>query len=585
MTRIGDPLLAPVEAGLFGNFSLKTLSSKVLFPLRIRRGLSFAPFATFGIETGSEPYSASYGFGGELRLFGDVRSSSLNPYIGWQQYWLTEADGAGSGSSVYFGSRLYINDLAAIDGNFGPVFWKEDTPADEALPEWIARIGITVAFGRIKEKHYLNGKVLTVNKSWGKSEIRDSNFNPLKPGDIEDYDGEIRVYGLEERQPDSVEPCICAERTGNVSDLKFFNIDLDFGLVLDPLNRKAGLLDSAKSSEGEVFIAVLFNKKHTVVRSLNEKNTFFHFVDLDDCQYFGYRWDANRTRQPEYRDTTLGMRDSIHNQPYLGAFDEFVKPVTWLDGEELMGFIKGKDVEKELLRLLNSQHDRDSNFIANSPTPEPVYKMDQLSYRIGYVKYKQSTISKIKSHLYNSNLGVAVMIGVDQDSDGLFITDAEAPWEKEIGSPDNIDPTTIVAFDKNDDFYFSNLVKIEDLYIDDVIIDGFGLCSTELTGNHIRKIADSVFARLDSDQDLTIELYGYADGTPMTEKCRELYPDPDTAKAQEQLAYERAEAVKTYLTSIKNIRSERIKVIGKGIKLPGRKYKAEDRCVIVRFSK
>ncbi len=587
LTKIGKPLLAPVEVGLFGDISLETISSKVLVPFRLRKGLSLAPFALYGIETGSNDYSAVYGLGAELRLFGDIPDRSLNPYIGFQQNWLHDFPGDGEGSSAYFGARLYLNDIIAIDGNFGPVFWKETTQEDKDLKDWIGRVGITVAFGKIRETRDLKGSVMVRHGGWGANRIDENKLEHLEQRDVDEYDGEIRLFALEE--PDTTCVCPINKREGDLTDLKFFTTGFDLELVMDPFNRKFNLLDHKEKTDEDVFIAVLFNKHNTMVDRLNEKNTFFHFFDLITCQYFGYRWDANHSRQPDYRgyDPALGATelcdssDALHDQPFLGNWSEFVRPMQWLDRETLLEFIKGAAIEDRLLKFFEEDRLGPNWKNAEAPTPEQLTEYVQKNYRIGYVKYPMETLKKMKACRLSCDLASAVLVATDIDGDGLWVTAGKANWATTNPKPAALDDSVVVLFDRADDFYFSNHVRVEGLFSEDVVIDSFPECGFDIPDFAILDTLVIPYLRQHPEQHVSI--YGYADGTGMSRECQEKDSSRYEGDNQDLLSEDRANAVMTYLTAA-GIPADRIDVVGAGVKMPYRLYEPRDRCVILRFS-
>jgi hypothetical protein len=574
--KVGKPLFAPVEVSLMGNIPLELISSKVMFPLRLRKGISFAPFGSYGIESGSNLYSAAYGLGAEFRLFGDEINSGLNPYTGFQYYWLHQFPGTGEGSSFYFGARLYLTDYVAIDGNLGPIFWREDTPEDEDLEDWVGQIGITVAFGKVREKNELSGAVLIQENTWGNSRYDQMADGPLDDEGLHRYDGEVRVYAAEECREQEPPPPV-ALRTGDLTDLKFYTMNLDFDLAMDPFSTSAGLLSEAESKDRDVFIVVLFNKKHTVVGSLNETNTFFHFLDMDNNQYFGYRWDANRSRQPEFRKyDTLGVMANRHTEMYWGSYDEFVKPMSWLDEQTVMDFVNGQSVQDKILRTLGLKFTEDDSLLAGTPTPEERLKLISDNYRIGYVKYPQSTLDKLKGFLDYRSLGAAVMYCADRNPMGLYVKAKDARWMDSI--PRGIDPEAIVRFDAADDFSFSNHVRMDEILSEDLVLDHFAECSPILSDMHKQTLEDAVVPQLRANPNLKVTLLGYADATPMSPECRDIYQND----GQRLLAGSRAQNVANYLTS-RGIESDRITVEAMGVKPPYRNRTPEDRCVIIKF--
>ncbi|MCX6829792.1 MAG: hypothetical protein NT002_11010 [candidate division Zixibacteria bacterium] len=602
--KAGKPLFAPPEVGLIGNAPLSLISGKVMFPMRFWKGISLAPFGSYGAETGSNPYSAASGLGAEIRLFGDDKNAGLNPYAGFQHYWLHQFPGTGKGFSFYFGARLYLTDYIALDGNTGPVFWKEDTPEDKNLKDWVAQIGFTVSFGKVRENKDLSGAVLIQKNEWGKSPYDQKANGRLDEKGLHRYDGEVRVYAADSFKAGTVIDTVidtvividsskCPTSAGDLTDLKFYTLNLDFDLAMDPFNTQAGLLSEAKGRDKDIFIAILFNKKHTVVSNLNETNTFFHFVDLDNCQYFGYRWDANRSRQPEYEQhDALGIIGDNYKELYWGNFNEFVKPVSWLDKKNVMDFINGSSMQDKILQVLSRQITEEDSLFVSAPTPEDSLKLISKNFRIGYVKYPQSTIAKLEGFLYYryKSLGAAVMYCADRNSNGLFVKARDTRWMGFDSIPPGIDSEAIVRFDPVDDFSFSNHVKMKGILSQSLALDQFVECDSEPSALHEQILKDSVLSRLRANPGLTISICGYTDATRMTDTCfmmnggqMDLRDSIREDRAQKHLSEARAQHVKNYLTRI-GIRDEQIKETkGMGIKWPYRNRMPEDRCVIIEF--
>lgn len=598
VTPAGKPLLAPLEVGLTGNVSLKAVGGKLLLPFRLRKGVTLAPVLEYGRELDSEPYDNVIGIGAELRLFGDVSISPLNPYIGFQQTWLTGGPSTGSGTSVYFGSRYYLHDQVALDANFGPAFWQSDIQDEYGLKEWMGRIGIVFAFGKIREKYTARGAIVTKSGNWGTNPIDTRNYERLTDDELYDYDGEVRVYGLEEGVisdsclppaycHDSCKPCppcdsCCPESNkvypqlfGDLRDLKFYKIDMEFGLELDPFNLKAGLLNEGEAKHDEVFIAVLFNKVNTKVANLNSSNTLFHFVDLDSSQYFGYRWERDLTRQPEHRDLgPLGGSIAPAGQPYMGQYIEFVQPMTWLDDSLLMGFIDGKAVERKLLEVISEE-----------TVKKGLEPLDLSKYRIGYVTYRQNTLAKLTQYRKTSDLGVTIMVGNDQDRAALTGLTDDCGFALSSGSDiTESGEEKLPTFETGGDYYFSNHVKMDDVFggyvfePDDVTIANFPFCQVTLSSGQKLVLDNKVIRRLKNSPAELVCLAGFVDATPMMKSC-EYNGDPIA------LAQDRAQSVADYLIAMGVPASQIMDTKGIGLRPPGRMRQGQDRCVIVKFMK
>lgn len=585
LTRVEQPWLGPAETGLFYTPSLNTVDTKVMVPVRLFRELSLAPFAMYGADVGKMRFvtreiSSLYGAGAELRLFCDeiLPRPYLNPYIGLQKYWVEyeTPDAVGTGLAFYFGARLRIKENLALDANFGPAFWSDDFPVSKP-GDWMAHVGLSASLGKVQQQLHLRGALLTKRAKWGQTRSYRPKTDLLTADNLNVRDGEVRVFALEERPPAPKFP----EPVGDLSDIKFYYVLLDFNFNINPVNTKGGLLSSSGRQDGDVLIIALFNRNHSMVENLNDRNMLFHFVDFDHGQYFGYRWDANGSRQPEYRHFEKLGRLNGQSGFYWGAYDEYVRPMKWIDQGEILGF-SGRNVERKLLAMLEEKLARENAAYASSPTPER--KQSYLNdYRIAYVRYPVSTIEKIRHFLKSGNFGVAIKVGKDTDHDGFYITARDASWMPETGSPENIRPDAPVMFDPDDEFFFSNHVKIQDLSglpsgENEFVLDGFGECSTELVKVHLNILNSKVIPRLLADSTLVVEVTGYTDATPMKKECEQIYG----SRGQKKLALARARSVALYLER-RGVDSARIVVYGKGIKKPSRAHAPQDRAVVVKL--
>ena len=585
LTRVGRPWLGPPESGLFYTPSLNTIDTKIMVPVRLFRELSLAPFAMYGADVGrirlvTKEISSLYGAGAELRLFCDeiLPRPYFNPYIGVQRYWVEyeNPSGLGKGLTFYFGARVQIKGNFALDGNFGPAFWSKDFPVNKP-GDWIAHVGLTASLGKIQKQLHLRGALLAKTAKWGTTHAYERTTDLLTADDLNERDGEIRIFAIEDRPPAPKFP----EPVGDLSDVKFYYVVLDFNFNINPMNTKGGLLKAGDKQDNDVLIVALFNKNHSMVENLNDRNMLFHFVDFDHGQYFGYRWDANGSRQPEYRHFAKLGKIEGQNGFYWGAYDEYVKPLRWIDQDEILGF-SGRNIERKLLAMLEQRLAKENAAYANSPTPER--KQSYLSdYRIAYVRYPTSVIGKIHDFLKSGNFGVAVKVGKDTDHDGFYVLAKDASWMSDVGAPDDMKPDTPVMFDPDDEFFFSNHVKIQDLTnlsesVKEFILDGFGECSTDLVKAHLNILNSKVIPRLLADSTLNVTVTGYTDATPMKKDCQRIYG----SKGQKKLALARAESVAAYLES-RGIDRNRIVVRGVGIKNPKRAHAPTDRAVVLRI--
>jgi len=337
--KVGKPLFGPLELGLMYTLPFDALETRVLAPMRFFKELSLAPVIGFGPGIGNDELSISKSAGLEIRMFGDVVRPvpSFNPYLGLRKFWVGYDDDRGTlgGVNAYLGSRFFFTDKFALDLNTGPTFW-DDLPTgvntNKAPESWVTQLGVSFALGKVDPVKKFSGTIMTVERPWGEMQSPRKVYNPLKTEDGLIEGGEVHVYAVEQAKT-QVDTVVSFKpmHLGDFSDLKYFSLALDLDIGFKPFNSKANLVSGSEASANEVLLAVLFNKNHTKTQMLNERNTFFHFVDFDHGQYFGYRWDANRNRQPEYRDQDfLGEIEGADGQLYWGSHDEFVKPVKWL---------------------------------------------------------------------------------------------------------------------------------------------------------------------------------------------------------------------------------------------------------------
>jgi len=606
LTKVGAPFLGPMEVGFFHNLPLNTWNTRFGVPMRFTRGLSGAFFGTIGTEIddgdpdeaieGSSPavyedVFSSVSAGAELRLWCDTLDKGLNPYLGFEHSWVKYHSDVGqsTGFSIFAGVRQTLYKLLAFDLRAGPMFWDnpEITVADSTVEvgpgDWMVQIGFSIPLSKVQEVPELRGAVITQRVPWGQAgPPNESDFSHLTYENAGIHDGEVRVFAIETKSDTLFCPqCPPCKPVEDISDLKFYTIDLDFGFEFDPFNNKEELLTSGRAREKETMIMVVFNKNRTLVKELDSQNTFFHFVDFVKGQYFGYRWDANRNRQPEpvWRGSRLGRVDS-NRQAYLGTHEEFVKSLLWLDNEVVFDFISGNAIEDRILAEMQELAEANNRLYANEATYGDLesYMND---YRIAFVVYPDSTLNKIRDYRSDGNFGVTVMVGRDVNNDRRLFRYANEVnwWDGPNARPTDVGNTDIVAFDPEDDFFFSNHVKLQTLMPVGLEIGGFAPCDTVLTESQKATLRDKVVNRLKANDDEFIEVWGYADATRMTTECEERMGDDKTQLA---LAQKRADAVKAFLVA-EGISASRVRVEAGGIRNITRPNSASDRCVVITF--
>ena len=580
LTKAGRPWLGGLETTVRYNLELESVRTHIGVPIRLFNELSLMPYMSIGSgvramsNTAKSQITLHHGGGLELRMFGDYlkKFPDVNPYLAadYNVLRLKNRHRKGAGWVVLIGDRMRIRNRFDLDLSTGLAFWRKDYPGGAASkPDvWMVNLGFNYRWGTPKKNpRHIRGEVLTLPSKWGESNqrIKEKRMDVLPSNATQDWVSEIRVFGVE-RKPVVRPPA----EFGDVSDLKFFSINLDMHIKIDPFNSKDNLLNRINDNDKDVVIAVLFNRNKAKVDKIDSKNMLFHFEDVENGQYFGYRWDKNRLRVPEYRHFDhLGFVDG---SKYIGAYDEFVKPLHWLDNEQVLD-LPGNYIEKKILETMdNEMPNPDSSITSVGPTVGPLQNFKQ-NYRIAVVRYKLSTIKKMRRFLGDRDFAVTVKFQKDMDKDGCYIMLKDAQIVENPSDYANLNPdSTIVGFDNDDVFFFSNHVKTKDIenlnkvkagiVIKNVPLYGFGLCKAELPKSEIMKIDKTVLPLLKSNNNIQVDLVGYADATPMKEDCMKIYGKGKND--QKKLSLARAQKVEEYLIS-KGIDSKRIVIQGAGV--------------------
>ena len=583
LTKAGRPWLGGLETTVNYNLELESVRTHIGVPIRLFNELSLMPYMSIGsgvremnVATHNR-ITLHHGGGLELRMFGDYlkKLPDLNTYIAadYNVLQMNNFRRKGAGWAILIGDRMRIRNRIDLDVNTGLAFWRKDFPGgDKNKPDvWMINVGLNYRWGAPqKNPRYIKGVIMTVPSEWGKSyQLASEKRMDVLPSDSHaDQVSEIRVFSIDKKPVVPPPVYVPKEEFGDVSDLKFFSINLDMKIKVDPFNDKDNLLNNINNNDKDILIAVLFNRNKVKVNRLDSKNMLFHFEDVENGQYFGYRWDRNRLRVPEYRHYDhLGYVDS---SKYMGAYDEFVKPLHWLDNEEVLG-IPGNYIEKKILQVMDKGTPiPDSSMTAIGPTVGPLQNFEQ-NYRVAVVRYKLSTIKKMRRFLADRDFAVAVKFQKDMDGDGCYLTLKNAQIVENRSEYANLNPdSTIVGFDNDDVFFFSNHVKTKDIrnlnkvtagnVIKKVAVYGFGLCNATLPASEKKKIDRQVIPLLKAEN-IQVDLVGYADATPLRKKCLEKYGQKN---GQVKLSYARAKTVKDYLIA-KGVDGKKIVIRGAGV--------------------
>ena len=598
----GAPLFSRLESSLFYSRAYRTLNGKFTLPIRIFNELSLGLSAMLGSDTRTmkndqlpgtyanraegykKEFSSFYGLGIDIRLFGDVLYPfpAINPYISIMRNFVEYERGLsdGTGYSVYFGSRFKITGPLSLDVFTGPAFWSDPWVRSYATDErfdkpsvWNLGLGLTYQIGKVKPKiKKLVGQIYISDDkdmSEGITYPTEREINPLASEVVARELIETMVYSLEEKQPDPL--------YGDVSDIKFFTYSFSLFDSLDETGKR-GLITSIPDSAGNIYYIALFDKKKSRVQYIKPENMLLHFVDLENSRYFGYRWDRNRTLQPEFRDfAQLNIFDKT-KPSYYGSFHSFVDTLNWVDETEEIDGMTGNYFKKRIFnKLASANAGYDSTNFTSDPTPGESKTFSPDNYRLAFISMKRENIEKIKSVC--PNFGVCIMFNKDvNENRKVFVTKNDS----------------IVTFDSDDAFFFSNTERFKELSSGKGTKGAIGETEqSKLIGNII-KIKNFSLGKANLDEKLKnyikteldklkannvlyneIHIYGYTDATPLVEGSK--------YKTNYQLSLARAQKVKDALLEL-GIPAKKITTVqGLGIKVKGNVKTPEDRSVKINF--
>ncbi len=612
-TWAGSPLFSGLETSLLYSPIYQTMTGKFTLPIRLFNEMSFGINVMLGTDARTmtndkaienQPvqmgaykpeYGSIYGFGLDIRLFGDVLYPfpAINPYISLQRNFVEEERGksSGAGSMIYFGGRFQIKGSLSAEIFTGPAFWSDPwiksylTEATISKPKsWNIGFGVTYQVGMIKPKiKKLVGQAYIYNDEKMNDAITyptEENIYPLESEIVARELYETRVYSLE-REPDIV--------YGDVTDIKF--IKENMGFIMDPKNLTLNNfpINMVPDSAGDILLIALFDKQKTYVNNIKPENMRIHFVDLKNSRYFGYRWDRNRTLQPEVREfEELNLNDT--SKPiYYGSYHEYVDSLRWLNKSKVFGIMDGDFLEKLILQKLESANTGyDTTNLTSDPTFWSRKEFCQKNYQLAFISMKRKSLEKIKDVC--TDWGVCIQFNKDANKNNrVFISKKELPDVKIASLPEvEIAGSAIVALDSGDVFFYSNIVKVRELPEDNenestikpdeklsssttdsaafiIELNNFELGNANLNEgikNYLKAELEKL-TFLNASYQL-ININGYTDATPLVENSK--------YKSNDELSLDRAQKVKEALVKL-GIPSNKVKLIkGLGIRNKDKMY-------------
>jgi len=629
----GTPRMAPLETSLLYSPFMSTISAKLAYPIRIYEQLSIAPSIQLGTDARTfqrdqKEISSIYGGGLDLRLYGDEMDKILNPYVSYNYYFLEyDERGAniGEGHIVHVGNRFSLGKKLYLDVYTGPAFWDRSVRIVGSTPSlnidtpavWDIGAGLTYSIGveKPKKRAQLTKAVGSYVAYCGKAEelndVPKGKLDVLSQAELnkkleiaqEQIDAgekdvnvvltEERVYGILEPE----EPPI--PNYGDLTDLKFFTVDL--GIWMGITKRHAiPFIDTKEDISNSSLFIVLFDKEKVKIDRIKDTNMYLHFVDLDSGRYFGYRYDRNRRMQPEYESKKTLNRDIKNGEIFYGRYEDYVRRMEWMTGSDFVDFLGNFQLSKDWMagiifnKMNNDNPTPDSSLHSSDCTFGEPLDFIAKNYQIAYVKYPSDIIKNLQHICHNFGASILFRFDMNDNFDvtdslsGHFLTVSDVGL-KNVNCLNKDEKTLasdqIISTDFDDCSFFSNIIpRVKFEYPDynppvpskgTFVIDNFALCSANLTLSH-KNTLEKVLEFSRNNPGLSIILFGSADGTIPTDKCKRTYGND----ANRLLAMDRANVVAQYLQA-HNVSTNRIEIANPAESSTVREPK--DRAVIIQF--
>jgi hypothetical protein len=467
-----------LESGVFISPTSGTVYGQFIQPIKVLDNLSIGINGIVGTgyteaENNNQRVSSLWGFGADLRFFAYRHTTFLNPYIGLMRnnYGFNIANQRLKGAVNYLkiGDRIQLgsNSNWFLDFHIAVPFnvdedWinytdvKYDTVSSNALKNYIksidsltlniptnidVNIGLVYKFKTPEERRrgtYIAKYDIFAEEH--KARLEKQIIDPTPIDADADEITEHRIYL--KKTVDTYEIPLTRIYAPNVdaSDVKMIKFSYQAKTTIDKISHDLFNV-KPQPSNSVVLLLAMFDRERNNVDEINNQNMQLVFTNLKNGKYFGFNYDLNKRIQPD-----------------PATFEEFVKPLRWLDIDNIeleFSAIEGKQIENDLLRYFEQFNEQllkeaDEKGIQAFPVTKN-------NYRFAYVLYPEETLKEIADSSQN-NFAASINFRYDlnfnhNDDNGLF---GHFKLEGDQW-----------VIDKNDASYYSNLILGKDIFPSD----------------------------------------------------------------------------------------------------------------------
>lgn len=609
--RDGKTAVMPLETSLLYSVPLQTVDAKIGLPIRLSRASSVALNGYLGTGTyrtgASDDVTSFRGVGLEYRFFADFLHKLINPYFGLGFGYLDFKGGSNTARSTFItaGNKSRLLQNLYLDLYYSPLVlwnktaWPIDVLTGDDMPDFpINDFGAGLAY-HFNLPPRTTGQIKVVQDAQLKQMLEDESFRAAVSSANGPIPATKNAGDYCETRVFSYTPAIECERMAfrDVTDIKFFKVDLTIGIGVYK-EHDIPFDDAPKDQKDQTLLIAIFDRDRVDVKAIKDTNMYLHFSDMHSGRYFGYRWDQNGRMQPEFRPRReLNCYDKSRKL-YFGHYQDFVKPMKWLENEEeFVNFasimVREQNLAKWIFDKLASENQRPENSNRTSEYTRLV-KGDILrilleDYAIAYAHYHKDVIDSLQGVC--NDFGVSIMFRIDTNDDfhaddpmgGHFYS-----YDQIIAKGDTIlEPVNeqdlrnveYISTDFADAAFFSNTILgtgIEELgdergYEQEgnmIKLSGFDLNVYELSTDQ-EGFVKQVFRNWKKPVS-RIRVEGFTDATKF---------QTDNEKKQQVLSERRAESIKQFLTKLDVIDPDiPIYTEGKGVYPGAQEHHPPSRC-------
>ena len=501
-----------LESGIFYSPIAHTLFGQFTIPVKLMSNFSIGLYGQVGSGLRNSIYNnlrthTLLGIGSDIRFFSDQTHQLLNPYLGflYQTHGYNLDDGytynglpiVKIGNKFRLGqqSRWFFDLNVNAPVSAPETFIEQQPPATNIDQPFVFDVNLGLVYKIGADKPRSSRSYKGIIEIYGDDDIRNigpSRFDPLDPSAQADQLMEKHIYVRPAKPADAIP--VSTLPNIDASDLKLLRFTYEAQTRLDRMSHRFLELNQTPK-DSIVLLLVMFDKERTNINQIDNTNMSLVFSDLGRSRYFGFRHDLNQRLQPETREN-LPLKVTGSN-PYYGHYEEFVKPLRWLDTDQLAlneSSINGKHVERDIFRYFEEFNDylkRESEAIDQDP-----YLVTQSEYRFAYALFPQELFKRIQAS--TRDYGVSVMFNYDTNVSGGSIK-GSGMLDRFINNDDDY------MIDKNISYYFSNVIHGSEIYApefetgsareterlsceDEITLDSFGLGQDALSYENMQKI-------------------------------------------------------------------------------------------------